>query len=115
MSNVSISRSSTYKPLTVDVDVDADLTDAFDARPGAIYGLVVPSDFDGTNILFHVSHDDVTYQPLYTALNVAVGMTVAASRSYDLPTELASWQYWKIETVTDQSTTDTVFIVVGKG
>lgn len=115
MGSVSISRSSTYKALTVDIDVDADLTDAFDARPGAIYGLVVPSNFDGTNILFHVSHDNATYQPLYDTSNAAVGMTVAASRSYDLPTELAAWQYWKIETVTDQATSDTIFYVVAKG
>lgn len=115
MGNVSISRSSTYKSLTVDISEDADLTDAFDARPGAIYGLVVPSTINGTGLLFHVSHDGTTYQQLYDTSNAAVAMTVAASRSYDLPTELAAWQYWKIETVTDQSTEDTVFIVVAKG
>lgn len=115
MGSVSISRSSTYKALTVDIDVDNDLTNAFDARPGAIYGLVVPSNFDGTAITFQVSHDDVTYQALYDTTNTAIGMTVAASRSYDLPQELAAWQYWKIATTTVQSTTDTVFYVVAKG
>ena len=112
---MGLTRESHWAYLTVDISEDADLTNAFDARPGAIYGLVVPSNFDGTAILFHVSHDDVTYQPLYTSLNVAVGMTITASRSYDLPTELAAWQYWKIETVTDQATSDTIFTVVAKG
>lgn len=111
----SITRASHWYDLTVDIETDADLTDAFDARPGAMYGLIVPSNFDGTNILFHVSHDNDTYYPLYDTTNTAVGMTVAASRAYDLPTELAAWPFWKIETVTDQATSDTVFTVVAKG
>lgn len=110
-----ITRLSDWKNLTVDISEDDDLTNAFDARPGAIYGLVVPSTFDGTTISFVVSHDDSTYQALYDTTNSLVSMTVAASRSYDLPTELASWQFWKIVTGSAQTTGDTVFVVVAKG
>lgn len=115
MAKTEIVRDQTYETLTVVIATDADLTEAYAAKGRCLFGLVVPSTFDGTAILFHVSADGTTYQPLYDTTNTAVGMTIAANRSYDLPTELASWPYWKIETVTDQSTTNTVFVVVSKG
>lgn len=115
MGSVAISRSSTWKSLTVDISEDNDLTDVFDARPGAIYGLIIPSNFDGTQISFVVSHDNSTFVALYDVDNAQVLMTVAASRAYDLPTELAPWQYWKIVTLTAQATTDTIFTIVAKG
>lgn len=92
----------------------ATVSDAFDARPGAMYGLVIPSTFDGTTITFQVSADNSTYQSLYDTSNAQVSMTVAASRSYDLPTELAAWPFFKIVCGTSQ-TGSTVFTVVAKG
>ena len=86
------------------------ISQAFDARPGAMFGLVVPSTFDGTAITFQVSHDNVTYQALYDEFNVAVGLTVAASRSYNLPSALAPWAFWKIVCGSAQTTTDTAFV-----
>ena len=107
-------RLSHWALLTVDIDVDDDLTDAFDARPGADFGLIVPSNFDGTAITFLVSHDNITYTALYDTSNAAVGMTVAASRNYQLPASLVSWPWWKIKTTTAQTTNDTIFTVVAK-
>lgn len=71
-------------------------------------GIEVPSTFDGTQISFQVSPDNVTFQPLYDATNAQVVQTVAASRSYPLWGELAGWSYIKIATATPQ-TGDTVF------
>lgn len=60
------------------------------------FGLVMPSSFTGTTLTFQVSADGVTFQALYSTANVQVSMTVAASRCYDLPPELASWHSFKI-------------------
>lgn len=77
-------------------------------------GLVVPSTFDGTQISFQVSADNATYYTLYDITNTQVVMTVAASRAYDLPGELMSWRYLKIITLTAQTTTDTLFLIVAR-
>lgn len=106
-------------PLTV-AD-SATTSGAFIASGEVTFGLVVPSGFDGTTITFtvsaddpaHVAEADATYQALYNASNVQVSMTLAASRSYDLPAELSAWPRWKIVTGTAQ-TNATVFTVVGK-
>lgn len=76
------------------------------------FGLVVPSTFDGSQIAFTVSADNVTYQALNDINGVQVSMTVAASLSYDLPGELTAWPYFKIVTGTAQATTGTDFVVV---
>lgn len=85
---------------------------AVDARQYSDIGLVIPSTFDGTTITFQVSADGVTYQALYDINNNAVGMTVAASRSYDLPGELTQWPYFKVVAGTVQATTDTALVAV---
>lgn len=84
-----------------------------DGRPYAMYGLVIPSSFDGTTIGFSVSADGTTYQTLYDNTATVVSMTVAASRSYDLPVALAVWPFWKLTTGTSQ-TGATAFIVIAK-
>jgi hypothetical protein len=57
----------------------------------------MPAAFTGTTLTFQVSADGSTYQALYDSTGAnQVSMAVAASRSYDLPAELASWPYWKI-------------------
>lgn len=102
---------------------------SFAASGSAAFGLVVPAEFDGTAITFQVSADDparvleasATYQALYeynTLTNDgvatrAVGLTIAASQSYDLPVALTAWPRWKIVCGTAQ-TGATVFTVVGK-
>jgi hypothetical protein len=107
-------RGTKKQVLTVDISEDADLTNAIETHHYALFGLVVPANFDGTEIKFHVSADDSTYVPLRDADDAVIARTVTASMGYDLPTELAAWPYFKIETTTDQATTDTVFTVVCK-
>jgi hypothetical protein len=112
---VGLLRTSIWHKATVDISEDADLTNEVDIRDMALIGLLVPSTLNGTDLIFHVSHDNVTYYPLYDTSNGAVDMTVTAGQAYDLPTALAAWPWMKIETVTDQADTDTEFIVVSKG
>ncbi len=71
-------------------------SDAVQSVGYAAFGLVMPAAFTGTTISFLVSADGVTYQALYDRYNVLVSMTVAVSRSYDLPVELAGWHSFKI-------------------
>jgi hypothetical protein len=81
-----------------------------------IFGAVLPSTLDGTALTFTVSHDGTTYQALYNNDgSTQTSMTVAASRSVDLPTALAAWPYFKLVMGTNQSTTDTDIYIVMKG
>lgn len=71
-------------------------SDACNAATGEAFGLVMPATFTGTTITFTVSADGSTFQALYSITNTLVTMTVAVSRSYDLPGELTAWPYFKV-------------------
>jgi hypothetical protein len=87
---------------------------AFNASDCAAFGLQMPAAFTGTTVSFQVSADDgTTYQALYDTTNTLVSMTVAASRSYDLPAELAAWDHFKIVSGLAEGAARTL-IVVGK-
>lgn len=102
--------------LTVDIDVDADLTNAAPCDGFSFGMLWIPSNFDGTQIKFHTcSTKTGTYLPLIDDSGSDVTYTVAASKCIALPPEIFGAAYFKIETVTDQSTSDTVFAVQMKG
>jgi hypothetical protein len=97
----------------VDISEDADLSTAFSiagADRGVIY---IPSTFDGTKFILHVCDTaDGTYLPLSITTDASVPeYTVAVSKAFALPETLFGAIWCKIETVTDQATTDTQFIV----
>lgn len=112
---MGLTRTSSFALATVDISDDADLTDAVDIRDMAIFGLIVPSNFDGSEIKYWVSHDNATYHALRDGDNAVIADTVTADSARDLPVELAPWPWFKIETTTDQATSDTIFTVVMKG
>lgn len=88
-------RSETYE--TVTIAQSGSTSSVVTANGRAIYGLVMPSTFTGTAITFTVSHDGSTFQELRKAdSDAAVSVSVTASKSYDLPTQLAAWPYFKI-------------------
>lgn len=72
------------------------VSDAIDISDTVALGLVMPAAFTGTTLTFQVSADNSTFQALYDSTNTQVSLTVAVSRSYDLPAELASWPFFKI-------------------
>lgn len=90
-------------------------TEAFTASNFAAFGLQMPAAFTGTSITFQVSADDgATYQALYDATGTAqVSVAVAASRSYDLPAELAAWDHFKIVSGSAEGAARAL-IVIGK-
>jgi len=87
---------------------------AFLAQNMAAFGLQMPAAFTGTSITFTVSADGATFQALYDSTGAtAVSMSVAASRSYDLPSALTAWRAFKIVSGSAEAASRDL-IVVGK-
>lgn len=84
--------------MTLTIANGATVSDAFPSNDHAAFGLQMPAAFTGSALTFQVSADNgTTFQALYDATgSTQVSMAVAASRSYDLPAELASWTHFKI-------------------
>lgn len=99
---------------TLTILISTSTSTAFDARSMAAFGLQMPSAFTGTTITFTVSADGgTTYQALYDITNTQVSMTVAASRSYDLPAELTTWTHFKIVSGSSEAAARSL-VVIGK-
>ncbi len=79
------------------------------------FGLQMPAAFTGTSITFLVSADNgATFQALYDSTGTTqVSMSVAASRSYDLPAELTAWDHVKIVSGSSEASARSL-IVIGK-
>ena len=109
-------RASPAISLTVTIATDADLTDAA-VCDGYSFGILyIPSNFDGTQIKFHVCDTyGGTYVPLVDDTGTDITYTVAASKAIALPPEMFGATHFKIETVTDQATSNTVFTAELKG
>lgn len=111
---------NTSQPITATVVVatDADLTaTAIPIESAAMGTIWIPSNFDGTQIKYHVCD---THGGTYVVLGQTsdggdLTHTVAASKAFALPEQLFGAAYFKVETVTDQATTDTVFTFQFKG
>ena len=58
--------------------------------------IIVPSGSSLTTLTFHESHNGTTYVAAYDANNSAVTLTVAAARSYPLPSVLNASRFIKI-------------------
>lgn len=79
------------------------------------WGILVPTTFDGTQITFQTSDTlGGTYATVRDVANNPVTQTVTAGAFHDVFGELMSVRFLKINTVTVQATTDTVFQILGK-
>jgi heme/copper-type cytochrome/quinol oxidase subunit 2 len=99
------------------IATDADLSSDSVAIDGFSFGILyIPSNFDGTQIKFHVcATKGGTYLPVCSASDgTDLTYTVAASKAVVVPPEVFGAAYLKIETVTDQATTDTVITATFK-
>jgi hypothetical protein len=88
--------SRNFKVQSVIIANGATASAAVSAGSYAMFGLVIPAAFTGTTVGFQVSADGTTYQTLYDEFNVAVSVTVAVSRSYNLPSALAAFSSFKV-------------------
>lgn len=101
--------------LTASVAIAGNLSAELDLTGLRNWGFIVPSTFDGSLINFQMSDISAgTYIPVYDITNTLVQMTVTAGRYYDIPGELMGIRFLKINCVTAQATTTTVFTIVGK-
>lgn len=106
---------------TVTIASDVDLTDEVDLEDYALATVFVPSTFDGTQFKLWCSDSSAgTFLEVKASDDTACTVTTAASQaaplvpSGDCAIAAAGCRYAKIETVTDQSTTDTVFQIALK-
>ena len=87
----------------------------FDARSYAMFGVIIPAAFTSTSIGFKVGDSEAaTFQDLYDSTGTKVSVTVAPGNSYDLPTALASWPFFKIVSGSAEGAARTL-TVVAKG
>jgi hypothetical protein len=109
MASTEIKRAGNFEDVAIANGTTT--SDAIRTAGFAIFGLVMPTAFTGASISFTVSHDGTTYQALYDTTNTLVSLTVSASRSYDLPTALAAWSYFKIVSASSEGAARTLYVV----
>lgn len=89
------------------------VSSAIDIREYAIFGMVIPAAFTGIAITFQVcATSGGTFQGLYNTSGNAVSVTVAQGRSYDVPTEVASWPYVKLVSGSAEAADRTLTLVM---
>lgn len=109
--------NDTPASFTFDIGTDADLSDAV-CIDGYSFGMLyLPSNFDGTQIIFHVSSTrGGTYVPVSDPTTGSdITYTSAASKACPIAPEVFGASWLKLESVTDQATTNTVVTATFKG
>lgn len=70
---------------------------AIDLLGQVLCQIQIPAAFTGTTLTFQSSHDDSTYQALYNSGNIALSITVAAGRNYNIaPPDFAGCRFLKL-------------------
>lgn len=90
------------KSVTAAIANGAATSSAVEQQVEAFGGFLMPAAFTGATVSFTVSQDGVTYVALYSAANALVSITVAASRAYPLPSELAGFRYFKFVSASNE-------------
>ncbi len=80
---------------SIAIAISASNSAVVDGKAFSMFGLICPAALTGTAIHLEVSPDGVTFTDLYDAFNVQSTVTIAVSRAYDLPAELAVWPFWR--------------------
>lgn len=114
---LKVGTSEAVIPVTVVIATSTTISGAVDLSGLRNWGVLVPANFDGTQIAFQTSDTlGGTYGDVYDMTNQRVVMTLTAAtlRYYDVPGELMALRFLRIVTLTVQATTDTVFQIIGK-
>ena len=109
--------TSAVQSFTFDISADADLSDAKPIDGFSFGMLYIPSNFDGTQLKFHVcGTKGGTYLPVSDSTTGSdITYTTAASKACPIPPEVFGAAWLKLESVTDQATDDTVILATFKG
>jgi hypothetical protein len=99
--------------LTATITVGQTVSGAVDLSATFLTALIIPANFDGTQITFQVSNDGTSFYAYRNTSNTIVTVTVTPDSAMGIvPSDFASWRYIKIVSVTTQTTTDTVIGLV---
>jgi hypothetical protein len=79
-----------------------------------MFGVYVPSTFDGASLAVEVSVDNAAFGALIDSSGTTVTKAVTANSYHELPPSLAMWPYFRLVANTAQLTTDTTLYVVAK-
>lgn len=113
-------QSTTTSALTATIASGQTVSQAIDLQGTFLTGLVVPANFDGTQIQFLASRDGTdtglgAYAPYYNAAGTRVTIVVTAATLSFIglsPQDFSSIRYLKLVSVTTQTTTPTVIGLV---
>ena len=99
--------------LTATIAVGQTVSGAVDLSATFLTALIIPANFDGSQITFEVSNDGTNFYAYRNTSNTVIIATVTAGSAMGIvPSDFASWRYIKIVSVTTQTTTDTVIGLV---
>ena len=110
-------KSSDAASFTFAIATDVDLSNEV-CIDGYSFGILyLPSNFDGTDLIFHVSATKSgTYVPVSDPITgTDITYKTAASKACPIPPEAFGAAWLKLESVTDQATSDTVVTATFKG
>lgn len=108
-------QSQTTDSLNATIAASQTVSDAIDLLGTFLVGLIIPANFDGTQVQFEGSRDGTNFVPLYNTSGSRLTVTVTAATLTGVsicPQDFAMWRYIKLVSVTTQATTSSVIGLV---
>jgi hypothetical protein len=111
-------KAAQWQSVTTD-DLDATIatgqtvSNAIDLQGTFLVGLIIPANFDGTQLQWEVSRDGITFYEDYNAAGTRMTATVTPGKACSFSAQdFAMWRFIKLVSVTTQATTDTIIGLV---
>lgn len=106
-------QSVTTADLNATIVAGQTVSNAIDLEGTFLTGLIIPSNFDGSQLQFQTSRDGISFGNYRNTSNDIVTITVTAGDNFGIvPSDFASWRYLKLVCVTTQTTTNTIIGLV---
>lgn len=111
-------KASNWQSITTDnlnatIATGETVSDAIDLQGTFLVGLIIPANFDGTQLKFKGSRDGENFYTLNnTAGNDLIATVVAGQATSIAPQDFAMWRFIQLVSVTTQTTTDTIIGLV---
>lgn len=114
---IQLNRQTTVETTVIANGAAVSAAVAGDGKVGGIF--ILPASFENTTVGFEVSADNSTFVDLYEnsglghVTSTLIGMTVASSRAYKLPDELAFAAFWRFKGTGNETGAATITIMRG--
>lgn len=106
-------QSVTTDDLDATIPASGTVSNAIDLQGTFLVGLIIPANFDGTQLKFKGSRDGNTFYTLNnTAGDDLIATVVAGQATSIVPQDFSMWRYIQLVSVTTQTTTDTIIGLV---